>query len=122
VINVTNLARVSLGLIRLTNGAIAVVAPQLITRRFMSGDPPPVAVYALRMFGIRTVLVGFDLLRTPGRERTHAARVAPIIHGSDLLSAIFVATSGRAPKEISRFIVVISGINMMLALLMLLKR
>lgn len=115
---VRELARIALALIRLVNGLIALVAPQIIIRRFVppSAEAPQVAVYGLRMFGIRTVLVALDLLRG-GPERAHARRVAPIIHGSDLITAIFVARSGRVPVGTGPLIVAISGLNTVLAFL-----
>lgn len=112
------LARIALGLIRLFNGLLALVAPQVIIRRFLispSAEPPPAAVYGLRMFGIRTVLVAVDLLRG-GPNRAHARNVAPIIHASDLVTAVLVARSGRLPAGTGRLIVAISGVNTLLAL------
>jgi len=114
---VGKLARIALGLIRLANGAIGLVAPQVITRRFTE-EAPPVAAYALRMFGIRTVLVAFDLLRRDGPDRRHAIRVAPAIHASDLLGAILVARMPGVPRQTGMMIVGISALNTLLALLM----
>ena len=117
----SDIARISLGGIRLTNGAIGLFAPQMITRRFAASEdaqPPPAAVYALRMFGIRTMLVAFDLLRPAGPARTHAMRVAPVIHASDLITAVLIAQSGQVPKSTGRLIVAISGVNTLLALSM----
>ncbi|MDA0366332.1 MAG: hypothetical protein O3B31_04235 [Chloroflexi bacterium] len=64
---VRELARIALGVIRLVNGAIALVARQVITGRFEQ-PPPPVAVYGLRMFGMRTVPIALDLLRHDGHS------------------------------------------------------
>lgn len=113
----SDFARISLGLIRLVNGAIALVTPQVITRRFTApGEaPPPVAVYALRMFGIRTVLVAIDLLRPAGPERTHATKFAPLIHASDLTTAFLISRTDGVPKNTGRLIVAISGLNTLLA-------
>lgn len=115
-----DLARVALGSIRLTNGVIGLVAPHVITRRFTEEDapPPPAAVYALRMFGIRTILVGLDLLRPDGEARRHAMHAAPMIHASDLATAILIARSGLVPKQSGRMLVAISGLNTLLALYM----
>jgi hypothetical protein len=113
----SDIARISLGLIRLVNGAIALVSPQIITRRF-ADSPPPVAVYALRMFGIRTVLVAIDLMRPAGPDRSHAMKFAPLIHASDLTTAILISRTEGVPKSTGRLIVAISGLNTLLALLM----
>lgn len=116
---VRELARIALGLIRLGNGLLALIAPQIIIRRFLTSpkqEPPQVAIYALRMFGIRTVLVALDLLRG-GPDREHARRVAPIIHASDFITAALVWRSGKAPGDTGRLITTISGVNTVLAFL-----
>jgi hypothetical protein len=76
-------------------------------------------MYALRMFGIRTILVAFDLLRPSGHQRSHAMRVAPLIHVSDLLTAALIARSGQVRARTGAMIVAISGLNTVLAVLML---
>jgi hypothetical protein len=108
-----------LGGIRLLNGAAALLAPWLIVRRFGdSAEDHPVSAYALRMFGIRTVLIAIDLLGADGPVRTHAMRVAPLIHASDTVAAVLAARSGRVPTRSAIAIVAISGLNTVLALLM----
>ncbi len=69
-------ARIVLATIRLVNGGLALLAPEVMLRRFEAGrqadpgagpDPGRVAVYPLRMFGIRTVVLGIHLLASrPG--------------------------------------------------------
>ncbi|MDZ7727030.1 MAG: hypothetical protein U5Q44_01880 [Dehalococcoidia bacterium] len=110
-------ARLLLGAIRLINGAIALVAPQIIMGRFDTKDTP-VAAYGLRMFGIRTVLIAIDLFRKPGPERRQAVRVAPIIHASDTVAAVIAARSGQVPSRTGMLIVAISTLNTLLALAM----
>jgi hypothetical protein len=115
------LARIALGMIRLINGAIALTAPQIITHRFDAegqSEPAPAAVYGLRMFGIRTVLLAIDLLRPAGPERSHAMHFAPVVHATDLCTAILVARSGRVPRQTGMLIVGISGLNTLLSLMM----
>ncbi|MGE0227549.1 MAG: hypothetical protein AB7I38_02940 [Dehalococcoidia bacterium] len=117
----SNIARIALALIRLVNGTIALVQPRIITGRFAApgeAEPPQVAVYALRMFGIRTVLIALDLLRRDGPSRRHAVAAAPLIHASDTATAILVARSGLVPQSTGRLIVTISAINTLLSLLM----
>jgi hypothetical protein len=117
--NVRACSRVLLALIRLVNGVIGLFAPHLIIRRFNENDEdPPVARYALRMFGIRTILVALDLLRRPGPDRTHAVRMAPIIHASDAVTAALAGRSGLVPRRTATLIVAISGFNTLLALAM----
>lgn len=117
---IRTLARIALALIRLVNGVIGLAAPELIIRRFSEDgkDDPQVARYALRMFGVRTVLVAVDLLRPRGPERAHAVRVAPIIHASDTVAAVLAAKSGLVPEKTGRLIVAISATNTLLSLLM----
>ena len=52
-------ARYALAAIRIVNGALALVAPSFIIKRF--GEDPATsaaAVYGLRLFGVRPVLLG----------------------------------------------------------------
>ncbi|MBI2767909.1 MAG: hypothetical protein HYX53_18630 [Chloroflexi bacterium] len=113
-----DLARVLLALIRLINGAIGLFAPQLIIKRFDDEEEEPeVARYALRMFGIRTILVAIDLLRPAGPDRSHAMRVAPIVHASDLVAASLAAKSGRVASKTGAMIVAISAVNTLLAII-----
>ena len=116
--NVRTTARLLLAVIRLINGVIALFAPHMIIRRFEENGDPPVAQYALRMFGVRTILVALDLLRGAGHDRSHAIRMAPIIHASDVVAAVIAARSGLVPRGTGWLIVVISGINTLLALAM----
>src|SRR5262249_62126039 len=71
-------ARIALASTRLVNGVLALLAPEVMLRRFEAGqgadpgagkDPGRVAVYPLRMFGIRTVVLGGQLLAGPSRPR-----------------------------------------------------
>ncbi|OAI39644.1 hypothetical protein AYO38_07265 [bacterium SCGC AG-212-C10] len=115
--NSKDYARILLAGIRLTNGVIGLFAPQMIIKRF-GDDDPQVAHYALRMFGIRTILVAFDLVRPDKEARAHAVKVAPIIHGSDLVAAILAAKSGKVSTRTSVTIVGISAVNTLLAVVM----
>ena len=112
-------ARILLALIRLVNGGIGLFAPHLIVRRFENDEhDPAVAHYAIRMFGIRTILIAIDLLRGPGPGRSHAIRVAPIVHASDTVAAALAAASGRVSTKTGATIVGISTLNTILALIM----
>lgn len=112
-------ARVLLGLIRLINGAIALFVPQIIIGRFdKAGTEAPVTRYALRMFGVRTILIALDLFRGAGSTRSHAVRVAPIVHISDTAAAFLAARSGKIAASSGVMIVVISAVNTALSLLM----
>jgi hypothetical protein len=114
-----NGARVLLGSIRLINGAIGLLRPQLILQRLGAEDRQnPAGEYALRLFGIRTVLIGLDLLRPDGDTRARAVRVAPLIHASDTIAAGLAARSGLLSEGAGDTLVAISAANTGLALLM----
>ena len=110
-------ARYALGVVRIVNGAIGLVAPAVIMRRFRVDDPAgnPAATYALRLFGIRTVLIGVDLLRMRGSELDHALRVAPVIHASDTVTVLALQRSKQLSPELARPLALISGTNTVLA-------
>jgi hypothetical protein len=113
------LARLLLASIRLANGSIALFRPQFISRQLAAAPGGHPAIhYALRMFGVRTILIGLDLLRPAGPARDHAIRVAPIIHASDTIAATLAARSGTLPARTATTIVGISAINTLLALAM----
>lgn len=111
-------ARYALGIIRIVNGAIGLAAPAVIMRRFGEDSPAsnPAATYGLRLFGIRTVLIGVDLLRMQGRELDHALRAAPIIHASDTATVLALKQSKQLSPELARPLALISGTNTVLAL------
>ncbi len=114
-----NSARLLLASIRLVNGSIALCAPELIIRQLRPGpEEQPVAQYALRMFGIRTILLAIDLFRPAGQVREQAIRMAPIIHATDTIAATLAARSGSIPTGAGRAIMAISAINTLLALVM----
>ena len=106
-------ARFLLGTIRIANGTVALLAPARLAER-LGADPEqsPALLYALRMFGVRTVLIGRDLLRNDER----AVRAAPFIHASDTVAAALAATSGKVPRRVGIAITAISALNTALAL------
>src|ERR1044071_9366393 len=92
-------ARVLLALIRLFNGLAALFAPGMLLRRLgVDPDANPAALYVCRMFGIRTVLIGAELLVQTGDRRTEATRRAVLIHESATLPAYLPTTSAQLPK------------------------
>ena len=110
-------ARYALGVVRIVNGAIGLVAPAVIMRRFGEDTPAgnPAATYGLRLFGIRTVPIGADLIRTKGGELDHAVRVAPVIHASDTATVLALQRSKQLSPELARPLALISGANTVLA-------
>lgn len=106
-----------LACIRLLNGFLALLIPGFLARQIgVDADANPGIQYVFRMFGIRTVLIGLELLQPSGQKREQAVREAVLIHASDTLAAFLAALNGNFPKS-GRTIVAISGFNTLLALL-----
>lgn len=109
-------ARYALAAIRIANGLLALVAPSLIIKRF-GGDPDKdaAAIYGLRLFGIRTVLIGADLIAEQGQPLQHSISQAVVIHASDTVTAATLGTSGRLRPQMAVPITLISALNTALA-------
>jgi hypothetical protein len=109
-------ARIWLALIRIVNGAAGLVAPTKLARR-VSGEAEPSAasIYAFRLFGVRTVKIGADLLSGDAGVREHAARAAPGIHLSDTTTAAMLLLRGRVTKRAGIMLTAISALNTFLA-------
>jgi len=111
-------ARIALAVIRLVNGALGIAAPGLLVRR-LGGDPAasPAALYAFRLFGVRTVLLATELLLTDGPLRDHARRTAVFIHASDTTAAAWGAWRRELPPRAALTTLLISAGNTALAIL-----
>ena|SRR6266566_5649162 len=111
-------ARVLLAGIRLFNGAAALFAPTLAARQ-LGGAPNSnrAVIYVLRLFGVRTIVVGIELLVPDEGLRASALRYAIPIHASDTFSAALAGIQGQLPPRASIMLTVISGINTVLAIL-----
>ena len=113
-------ARITLAGIRLFNGVAALFVPATLARR-LGVDPNanPAALYALRLFGVRTVLIGAQLLlRDPGL-RAHSLRVAPAIHALDATAALIAGERGQLPRRAATAAAIISSVNTLLAIVAL---
>jgi len=108
-------ARIALATIRLVNGALALLAPGVMLRR-LGADPRTneVAVYPLRMFGIRTVVLGVELLT--GGSMQHQGKVGVVIHAADAASAITAGLRRQLPPRVAVVAAGISVTNTALAL------
>jgi hypothetical protein len=111
-------ARKVLAGIRLVNGGLALLAPEFLLRR-LGTDPErdPSGIYPFRMFGIRTVLIGADLLLLTGEESRRAAKLAVVIHASDTVSAATCGVRGYLPRRAAVMATLISSINTALAVI-----
>jgi hypothetical protein len=116
-VGISDKARIALGCIRLLNGGLALVAPGFLARQIgVDPDANPGVLYVFRMFGIRTVLVGAELLTERGERRSEALQRAVLIHASDTLAAVVATLSRTFPKR-GRAIVAISAVNTALAMI-----
>jgi hypothetical protein len=87
-------ARITLAGIRLFNGVAALFVPATLARRL--GVDPEANPAALRLFGVRTVLIGAQLLLRDSGVRAHSLRVAPLIHALDVTAALIARLTGWA--------------------------
>ena len=110
-------ARFALGGIRIIAGTTGLLAPAMIISRFGDANPSAnaAAIYGLRLFGIRTVLIGADLFRLKGRDLDRALRAAPIIHASDTATVLTLQRHKQLSPERARPLALLSGLNTVLA-------
>ena len=105
----------TLAAIRIANGALGLVAPQVLVKR-TSTDPTSVEpYYAFRMFGIRTLVLGLDLLTLTGASQERARAQAVLIHATDTACAALGGLRGDLPARAARTTVAISAVNTALA-------
>lgn len=109
-----DVARVALAGIRMFNGGMALAAPERLNERM---DLEPSAVYPWRMFGIRTLLIGADLLSNDPAVRRHALRFALLIHVSDTVSAAKAGLTKAVSPRAAATATAISAANVALALI-----
>lgn len=111
-------ARYVLGAVRLFNGAAALFATRPFAKRLgVDADTSPVAVYALRLFGVRTIYIGAELIFARGDHLRDAVSIAPAIHVSDTVSAVLTGVGGQLPRKSAWTAVAISAFNVLLSLL-----
>jgi hypothetical protein len=109
-------ARIALASIRLFNGIAALFVPAALARR-LGVDPETnrAALYVLRLFGVRTILIGAQLLLRDEGLRAHSVRVAPVIHALDAAAALVAGDRGHLPQRPSTIAALISTVNTGLA-------
>ncbi len=114
----SDVARKLLAAIRIFNGAAGLLAPEKLLGRLgvdTAGDRS--GAYPFRMFGIRTVLIGLDLLILTGDELRRAEKLAVLIHASDTAAATAGMVRGDLPPKQGRMAIVISAVNTGLAVI-----
>jgi hypothetical protein len=113
----SGVARVTLAGVRIFNGTAGLLAPGMMAKRLEVEDAAAPMGYPFRMFGIRTILIGVDLLSRDPEVRRHAVRAAPLIHVSDTVSAYAAGKTGALPPKAAKTATTISAVNVVLALL-----
>jgi hypothetical protein len=109
-------ARKALGLIRLVNGAAGLLVPgRLIERMQGTTEHAGSGIYFARLFGVRTVVLGIDLLSARGNALDRALTAAVPIHASDTVAALLAGLTGTIPKRPAAMLVAISSVNTALA-------
>jgi hypothetical protein len=112
------LARYLLGAIRITVGSASLFAPVQFARSLgIDPDANPAAVYILRLFGVRTLVIGAQLVLLEGEALKAVDRPAALIHASDVAAAALAGRSGHLPRDAARKAMLISSVNVALALL-----
>jgi len=113
-------ARVLLALIRIANGTLGLLAPSVISGPLTESEEREArepAHYPFRLFGIRTVIIGAELLSRDPYVRERAVRVALPIHATDTASAALGGLLGEMPAKSAVRLTALSGTNTLLALL-----
>jgi len=87
-----------------------------LAQRALLRNPAP--VYPLRMFGVRTVVLGAEL-RLPLKQddRMRAMRIGILIHASDTLAAGLGGIRGQLPRRTAALLTGVSAVNTALAVL-----
>src|SRR3989442_11779537 len=109
-------ARILLAGIRLFNGAVALFVPTLLARQFKD-NPNSAVIYVLRLFGVRTIIIGIELLVPDEKVRASALRSALPIHASDTLSTALANLQRQLPPQVSIMLTAISRVNTALTII-----
>jgi hypothetical protein len=110
-------ARYTLAAIRLFNGGAALFAPEKLARR-LGADPQAngAVIYVLRMFGVRTVVIGTELLVLRGEALDRSLRKGVLIHATDTVAAAAAGAKGYLPPRTAALTTLISTVNTGLAI------
>ena len=92
----------TLAAIRIVNGTLGLLAPHVLAARTSTDPTSTESYYAFRMFGIRTVVLGLDLLTLTGPAQERARTQAVIIHASDTAAALLGGLRGDVPPKVAR--------------------
>jgi hypothetical protein len=107
----------TLGAIRLVNGTAALLTPRFMTRVLrVDAEHHGPMIYFMKMFGVRTVLLGLELLTAEGEDLERKLRAGVLIHASDTLAAAVAGITGQLPKRAAVTGTLTSMLNTSLAL------
>jgi hypothetical protein len=105
-------ARTALAAIRIVNGTAALLAPELLLGRLgVDTTRDPSGAYPFRLFGVRTIVIGLDLLLLSGKELQRATKLAVLIHAADTISAAVTTVRGDLPGKQGLVTIGISAVN-----------
>jgi hypothetical protein len=113
-------ARVLLALVRIVNGTLGLLAPSVTSGPLTESEDREArepAHYPFRLFGVRTVIIGAELLSKDPYVRERAVRLALPIHATDTMSAALGGLLGEIPPKSAVRLTALSGTNTLLALL-----
>lgn len=106
----------ALAAIRLVNGVLGLFTPGFLVRRLgFNPSTTTAAFYPFRMFGVRTILLGSDLLLLRGDDLERAVKTAVVVHGSDTMSALVGGLRREVPGRTAVVTTLISATNTGLA-------
>ncbi len=115
--NIRRTTATALSLVRIFNGAVGLFLPQKMARQL--GSPmaeDKTFVYPARMFGIRTLVLGADLLLVTGPRRNVVLKQAMLIHAVDTLAAFYAGRQGEISPKAAKLTTTISAVNTALAI------
>jgi hypothetical protein len=111
-------ARVALAGVRLFYGTTALFFPRFLARRLgVDPDLNPAILYVFRLFGVRTIIIGAELLSATASTRAEALQTAVVIHVSDTLAASWAGLRKQLPLQAALITTLISMGNTVLAIL-----
>lgn len=117
-----DVTRTALGCIRIFNGLLGLFAAGKMAKSLGGelGDDRRF-VYPARMFGIRTLVLGMDLLtlQRDGASARRVLRQAVLIHATDTAAAIYAGRRGEVPAKAAKLTTIISAVNTGLAVVSL---
>jgi hypothetical protein len=110
-------ARIALGCIRLFNGLAGLLMPNFLLHGLkLDPEKNPGASYAFRLFGVRTVILGAELLWGDDAVRARSLRLGAAVHASDTVAAALAGLSGQIPAPAAFRVVLLSAFNTCLAI------